>query len=616
MDVPDRTGLPSTKELFSCLTDCHQSLLTGSSPKLSDHEVGRLIFCGVCGQDPGGDTQEGAESSRWELTCLSLTLLKKICCSVSDRSLHADILSLLLGHMDLMPQLVRLFQEEDQVISHLAAQSASVCVLYLLETSGTVSPAWQEKCVRVFSSSHPGPELDACLWSLTNVLKKLLKKSHQALLGDVAAAFDGSLTAFCSKLLHEDRIEESWSGTTFCLLLDLLEALSASGLICGAGVCLTCQKIPISHSAALLMAVSRRSEYFVKKRTLLLLKRVLLQKPGEDWSLEGVLSAVGGRSSSDRRVLAQSVLKAVADGWLHSVQVEDAVFFGGARRGRENEGLKGDGTMLRAVSLILLKSVELHLQTGAEGTDSAAEVNSYLQSLWSFLRRWRAAQAEVTHPCSWISLLFGEQDDDLMEAASASLSIFLSCRRSSGLEDHATMEAACASGCNPHCHFLLLLQSLSFDHSILLDFLISSETCFLEYFVRYLKYLRGDCRGFTAACKALSDTHGSEARSRGLRLVEYDSSDESSEDTPERDKLSGSTAAEVKLQSESVSSAAAVLLDQDVCPTLDRAVSCLSDLREVVTKLQAKKLFPYNPSSLLKLLAAVENLHQSSPLSL
>lgn len=47
----------------------------------------------------------------------------------------------------------------------------------------------------------------------------------------------------------------------------------------------------------------------------------------------------------------------------------------------------------------------------------------------------------------------------------------------------------------------------------------------------------------------------------------------------------------------------------------DRAILCLSELREVVTRLQTKKLFPYNPSSLLKLLAQVEDCHQQSHLS-
>lgn len=41
--------------------------------------------------------------------------------------------------------------------------------------------------------------------------------------------------------------------------------------------------------------------------------------------------------------------------------------------------------------------------------------------------------------------------------------------------------------------------------------------------------------------------------------------------------------------------------------TSARALRCLSELREVVTRLQMKKLFPYNPTSLLRLLDQVQN---------
>lgn len=242
------------------------------------------------------------------------------------------------------------------------------------------------------------------------------------------------------------------------------------------------------------------------------------------------------------------------------------------------------------------------------------------------------------------------------------------------------LEAACASGSNPHCHFLLLLQSISFDHSILLDFLISTETCFLEYFVRYLKYLRADWQGFTAACRQVSvsdcppslhkslsascaggdgkfaptckgESDGAEfspsvqptgavsplemtSLGGGLRLVEYASSDESdpdnmdSQDEPGMSGLEkrGFRSLDVKKENrgppeedQPVSQSGQTsclnmepLLGQVTCETSARAVHCLSELRELVMRLQTKKLFPYNPSSLLKLLAQVYNCSQQS----
>ena len=272
--------------------------------------------------------------------------------------------------------------------------------------------------------------------------------------------------------------------------------------------------------------------------------------------------------------------------------------------------------------------------------------------------------------------------------------------RLSGLGESAELEAACASGCNPHCHFLLLLRSISFDHSILLDFLISTETCFLEYFVRYLKYLRADWQGFTVACgkvsvsdcqrslqKSLPDSGAGDmftltykgqpeqvglspcgqpkdapvemiSVAAGSRLVEYSSSDESGPENMDCQDEPGTSACEngrfsaldgkrkisgapiTKQQYEpshppvlpSPSNSAlertpegsssltermscpdvAPLSGQVTCETSVRAVLCLSQLREVVTRLQTKNLFPYNPSSLIKLLQQVQNCFQQS----
>ncbi|XP_074480731.1 protein Lines homolog 1 isoform X2 [Sebastes fasciatus] len=683
------------RERFDCLTDAYRCFLMGSCPSRSAADLACVILSGVCGPVPG-EEEDREYASSVELSCISVTLVDKMTSTLTSRSLSpavtsycVDILTVLFQDMDLMSQLILLFQTEDQIISHLAAKTLSTCVFYQLYRSGLVSPVWQQKCVQVLYSSAPGPELDCCLWSLTEVLKRLLKGAHQEILVKLLAALDSSLSAVCSKFLPEEREEvgqcsvdltsssRRW-GTTFCLLLDLLEVLTASSLMCGAGVCLKSQRITHLRSSALLTTISGSSQYFVKKRALLLLKRAVLQKAGEDWAL-GEVPFTGLKYehfNSDMSTLAQSVLTAVATDWLQSVQVESASFFGGTRHVRDEEGQKPDCVMLRAVSLLLLKSMELHIQTaGRTGADSAKEVYRYLQSLWGFLRRCSVQLTEVTHGCCWVSLLFGEQDDDMMEAAKALFSIFLHHRLCSGLDDFALSEAACASGCNPHCHFLLLLQSISFDHSILLDFLISTETCFLEYFVRYLKYLTADWRGFTAACGRIGspDCHLSLQQSlpascagdmikvtnkgepdpveyssfvqptgvlspvslaAGFHLVEYDSSDQSdpedmdvSQDEPGlsvppvtiRQKQYESSDSEPNtplerrpegpslpvLQSEQTS--CPNMSGQVTCETLVRAVLCMSELRLVVTRLQTKKLFPYNPSSLLKLLAQVEN---------
>uniref|UniRef100_A0A3P8RJL7 Lines homolog 1 n=1 Tax=Amphiprion percula TaxID=161767 RepID=A0A3P8RJL7_AMPPE len=711
------------EEPFKCLTDAYRCFLSGSRPDRSAADVAAVMFGGLRGLVPVQLREELCSEA--EMICISVTLLEKITSSLTAQSLpiqltlySEEVLRVLFGDMNLMEQLVHHFQAEDQIISHLAAKCASACVFFHLQKCGMVCPCWQKKCTQAFHSSSPGTELDACLWSVTEVLRKTLKESQQGILGKLLDTFDCSLCALCSKLLPEKNEEcldsfthsRHW-GTTMCLLLDLLEVLSTSSLTRGTRVCLKSQRITYIRSAALLTMISCSSEGFVKKRALLLLKRTVLEKVGEDWALGEVLSSglKYENFGSDMSMLAQSVLTAVANNWLDSVQVEPAAFFGGIRctKMMGDEGQKPDCVMLRAVSLIVLKSIELHIQTtGTKGADGATEVDGHLQSLWGFLRRYCNQLTEVTHLCCWISLLFGEQDDDMMEAAKAALSIFLSHRLHSGLDDGAAFAAACASGCNPHCHFVLLLQSVSFDHSILLDFLISVETCFLEYFLRYLKYLRDNWQSFIAACGGISVSgcdsslqqsftassadDGATLAYKGegdnvefssgvqvtginppvnrvslapeVRLVEYDSSDESDPDNTEGSDVgprasvcekSRFSALDVQQETSGLSVSirqtqnelpAALLVEpncslerkpedsslpvlqcgQTLCAnmaplsgqvtfeTLAKTVFCLSELREVVTRLHTKKLFPYNPSALLKLLEQVENSYKQS----
>ena len=54
---------------------------------------------------------------------------------------------------------------------------------------------------------------------------------------------------------------------------------------------------------------------------------------------------------------------------------------------------------------------------------------------------------------------------------------------------------------NPHRFFLEFLSSVNYDHSLLLDYLISNETHFLQYFFNYLRYLANDWLGFVESVR-------------------------------------------------------------------------------------------------------------------
>ncbi|KAM6980590.1 protein Lines homolog 1 [Aplochiton taeniatus] len=216
----------------------------------------------------------------------------------------------------------------------------------------------------------------------------------------------------------------------------------------------------------------------------------------------GVVPASGPREEQclkDLFSLADVVLHAVKAEWLQCVPVEAA----GACFGGLSQLCDGtvDHVMLRAVNLVVLKS--LHYKILSAGAEAKMDLHGYLEALLLFLSQRGVPVKQDSHLCTWVSLVFGEQDDDMIEAAKVLLSVHHHHRLSAGPDEDGFSVAACASGGNPHCHFLVFLQGISFDHSILLDFLISTETCFLEYFVRYLKHLQGDRNGFSLACRKM-----------------------------------------------------------------------------------------------------------------
>lgn len=57
------------------------------------------------------------------------------------------------------------------------ALAYSVFPVYISQDA--VSPVWEQKCLQAFHTSAPGTELDACLWSLTEVQKGLLKGANR-----------------------------------------------------------------------------------------------------------------------------------------------------------------------------------------------------------------------------------------------------------------------------------------------------------------------------------------------------------------------------------------------------------------------------------------------------
>jgi hypothetical protein len=139
-----------------------------------------------------------------------------------------------------------------------------------------------------------------------------------------------------------------------------------------------------------------------------------------------------------------------------------------------------------------------------------------------------------------------------------------SLRTSQGLSDrvnldlmHAWLDAFAVVTFAPALVFTAFLQHVGFEHSLILDFLISDETSasFLAYFVRFLKLFRGEFAHFASL------TTGSE-------------------------------------------------LGIDDQPLLEETFGCIIRLNLTLERLQEKGLLPYDASPLLRHLDALEELYE------
>src|SRR3954452_21288444 len=72
-----------------------------------------------------------------------------------------------------------------------------------------------------------------------------------------------------------------------------------------------------------------------------------------------------------------------------------------------------------------------------------------------------------------------------------------------------------------HDFFLRFLISTGFNHSILLDFLISNETIFLEFLLNYCKHLEQDISQFLIICKKFDEKNSEMENCAELVLVVF-----------------------------------------------------------------------------------------------
>ncbi|KAL6075975.1 Thyroid adenoma-associated protein, variant 2 [Balamuthia mandrillaris] len=153
----------------------------------------------------------------------------------------------------------------------------------------------------------------------------------------------------------------------------------------------------------------------------------------------------------------------------------------------------------RNILLVLLKSLQLfttYLQRDKRMLEETRQKEVQRRrvnicSMLTDLLQSLSASLEGPKPLLRQKLLqmFIEQDDALMEVLHCSLALCSVVRLFHGELVHNERDVKLLNllqqEMEPHFLFFDLLAELGYDHSTLLDFLISNETCFLNYFVSY-----------------------------------------------------------------------------------------------------------------------------------
>ncbi|XP_075753056.1 protein Lines homolog 1 isoform X2 [Pelodiscus sinensis] len=457
-----------------------------------------------------------------EMILLQLTLVKMMIAKIQSQEIefsirrkYCDIITVLLKEMKSDSKLICLCSSSDKLLSHMASKSIASLVYFQLKEENTFNVTWLTFCLKTLSDFPKSDQVAECLWILRAIIRDILKDKDlqkadtlKKVFTPLDTAFEGFYNSILSHRLNSCQDTSCFKAENNLIgFIDFLEVLVASRIQLGSHF--KCQRILFFNTSYILDLTCSSIHYFIKKKFIMLLKKSLLYKAGEDF-VSGSLPTLSLQDPylyKDMLALANVVLQAVSLGWLNQIPVSGkASYFGGNEAQPEDSIHSGpDQVILRALSLVLLKALEIKFQDSIKAAE-IKDLQSFMFQLLIFLKQHLKPLLNE-HCCAWLSMVFIEQDDDMLEAAKTLLTIYLKFDRlwhdAAGnlclaKEKETWICLTHESGCNPHCIFLYFLKSIAFDFTVLLDFLISSETCFLEYFVRYLKLLKEDWHHFVS----------------------------------------------------------------------------------------------------------------------
>ncbi|XP_004623506.1 protein Lines homolog 1 [Octodon degus] len=462
-------------------------------------------------------TSSAQETKLLQLTVLHVMLSKILAAETEmhTKEKYCDITKILLRSNEVDSKLLCMVPNADKLLSHMAAKCLALLLYFQLKEKIPLSSSWIVFCQDNFSEYSENNEVVHCLWILTAVMKEIFKDTcseKTEILKQFLATFDTTFEVFYESLFSqhfENRQDPFKIVNSLVSFLDLLELLIASRIYLK--LHFKSQRILFLKPSCVLDTLTWPIQAFVKRKLIIFIKKCLLWKVGEDLCRASVpaMTSPDHHVDVDMLALANAVLQTVSLGLLKtwSTPGKRACFGGNAVQPGCGDLTGPDHVFLRAASLVTVKSLEIKFRDYSSVNEMKADLQRFMSELLTFLKPHLQPSGQPHNPCEWLSGVFIEQDDDLLEAASALLSIYLKVVRECEATESVTQEKekwishTHENGYNPHCIFIFFLKNIGFDSTVLLDFLISSETCFLEYFVRYLKLLQKDWDDFFTVCK-------------------------------------------------------------------------------------------------------------------
>ncbi|ALC40639.1 lin [Drosophila busckii] len=226
-----------------------------------------------------------------------------------------------------------------------------------------------------------------------------------------------------------------------------------------------------------------------------------------------------------------------------------------------------DKTLLQKMVLLVLKSIAVTVkEIRSDSSDSSIDSSDYdafqdilliersIRDVLSKLETFIKQTLEFHPECHFSKILihlFDDQDDHLIEAMVCTLDV------TSGISFRNNAFPELLAMLNPVYTFLEFLKMTSNSSDLLLDLLVSNETCFLLYLLRLLKYIRMNWTMFVHSCHSF-----------GLGNA-----------------------------------------------MLDEAMGVLIRLRLQISRLVSRQLYPYDISPVLRLLESCESLYEGNELS-